>query len=112
MDLFVPTVALLALINKFVDFSKYITNKDVNGALTQVYVWGAGVLGVWLYAQTAWADTINFGDLPLSKFNGASIVAVGFAIASAGSVAKDWLKAKDNSDSAAMPKLLPNAADS
>lgn len=107
MDLFVPAVAMVALIKKFIDFSKYVTNKDRNGALTQIYAWIIGVAVVWLFAQTVWADKFGFGDLMLSAFNLASIVAVGLSLGSVGGVVTDVIKSRDNTDSAKMPSLLP-----
>lgn len=107
MELFVPAVALLALIKVFVDFGKSVTNKDVNAIFTQLFAWVAGIGAVWIYAQTVWADSIQFGDRALSSFNFASIVCVGLALASAAGVTSDLIKSIDNTDSAAKPPLLP-----
>lgn len=110
-ETFVPLLALAALVKKFVDFSKYVTNRDVNGALTQLFVWIAGIAAVAIFAQTAWADGIVFASVALSKMNFASQVAMGLGISSTGAFATDYLKAKDNFDSARMPNLLPGSPD-
>lgn len=107
MGEFIPAVAMAALIKKFIDFAKYITNKDVNGAVTQLVVWAAGVVAVCLFAQTDWADTIAFAGQALSKLNFASQLAIGLGLGSVAGVATDAIKARDNTDSAAMPPLVP-----
>lgn len=106
METFVPAVAMLTLIKKVLDFLKYLTNQDWNGALTQVCVWVAGIAVVWLYAQTDWAEGISFAGLVLSSMNFASLVALGIGLGSSASVATDFIKARDNTDSAAMPPLI------
>lgn len=106
MDTFIPAVAMFALIKKFIDFTKYVVNRDLNGSVTQLVVWGAGVLAVWLYAQTDWADTISFAGLTLAKMNMGSLVALGLGLGSTASVATDFIKSRDDSDSASMPPLV------
>jgi len=106
MDTFVASVAMLALIKKFIDFSKYVTAKDINGAVTQLFVWAAGVLAVFLYANTDWAETITYGALTLADMNGASLIALGLGLASTASLTTDFIKSRDESDSAAMPPLI------
>lgn len=107
METFVPAAAMVTLIGKFVDFLKSVTNKDVNGVVTQLTAWAAGVAGVWLYAQTQWADQISFGDRALAQMNGASLIAVGLGASSLMSVLVDFKKARDQSDSARTPPLIP-----
>lgn len=104
-------IALLVLvvlfINKAVDFAKYLTNQDWNGALTQLVTWAVAVGTVFLASESGLYETfgvngVNFGDL-----NAAGLWLTGLAIGSGGSFAKDWLKARDDSDSAKMPSLIP-----
>lgn len=111
MDEFVPMLALLALVKKLVDFSKYVTNKDLNGALTQIWSWLVGIAVVWVFSETSWADQIVVGGVSLAGASFAVIVVVGLTVGSAGSVLTDVVKGIDGSDSAAMPKLLPGAQD-
>lgn len=110
---FVPLAAMLALIKKFNDWIKQITNRDVNGVITQVLVWVVGVLGVWLAAQTDFASGISIGDKTLDTLNFGSIVFVGLFIASSASLFHDYLQAKDDSNSNTVTKLqlMPSAPD-
>lgn len=111
MEQLITVVALLALAKKFVDFSKYVTNKDVNGAFTQVWAWGAGIAAVLIFAATDFAEDVPVGTHQLGGLAFWSLVWLGLGIGSAGSIVTDIIKSRDNSDSAAMPKLLPGASD-
>lgn len=104
---FVPALAMAALTFKVVDFLRYLRAADLNGALTQLCAWVAGVIVVLLVARTSWADGIAVGDMNLGTLNFWSLVFYGLAAGSAASVAKDTLKAVDNTNSAAIPTLLP-----
>lgn len=95
------------MIIKLIDFSRYARAKDLNGVVTQLAAWGAGILVLFLVAQTNWAPTIIIGDTALNKLGIWSLVFAGMSAASVASVAKDTLKAVDNTNSAAMPTLLP-----
>ncbi len=103
---FVPAVFMVALVWKLVDLVKYVRNGDVNAALTQLTTYAAGVGVAFLFAATQWADGIMIGDAALSSLSGASLVVAGLALASTGSALYDFKKARDNSDSAATPKLF------
>ena len=107
MDDFIPAVAAIALIVKVIDFLRYARAGDTNGMFTQLCVWLAGVAVVLLLAQTAWASEINIGDIALSSLGFWSQVFYGLSIGSLGSTFKDGLKAIDNSNSTAIPTLLP-----
>jgi mevalonate kinase len=106
MDVFIPAVAMATLIKKLIDTFKYVTAKDWNGAVTQLVVWLSGVLVVWLYAQTDWAETFSFAGLTLASMNLASLVALGIGLGSSASVATDFIKARDAADTAKMPPLF------
>lgn len=107
MEQFIPAIAMLVLAKKVVDFLKYLTNRDLNGAVTQLVAWAAGVCAVLLYAQTDWADTIPVAGSILADLNFWSQLAYGLTIASGASLATDFIKAFDQHDSAAMPQLMP-----
>lgn len=111
MDELITVVALAALVKKFVDFSKYVTNKDVNGAFTQLWAWGAGIGAVLIFAATDFAEGIQVGSHSFADLAFWSLVWLGLGVGSAGSVVTDVIKARDQTDSAAMPKLLPGAQD-
>lgn len=103
---FAPTVAMVALIIKIIDFVRYARNGDINGVVSQLAVWGAGVVVSLLVAQTEWAATIVLGGKPLSQLGIWSLVFAGLSAGSTASVAKDTLKSVDNNNSSAIPTLL------
>lgn len=106
---FVPLVAALALTWKIVDFIKQLRVRDWNAAVTQAAVWVAGVLVIWLLAGTDFASGVKIGNMVLSHLNAASLVLVGLSVGASGSVAYDFKRALDGSDSAAQPALLSGA---
>jgi hypothetical protein len=103
---FVPLLAALALAWKIVDWLKLLRVKDWNGVVTQAAVWGAGVLVIFLLAQSDFSSGITIGDMNLDALNGWSLVLVGLCIGASGSVGYDFKRAFDRSDSAAMPSLV------
>lgn len=104
-------VGLVALLVKTVDTLRFATAKQVNGVVTQLLAWAAGVGGVFIVAQTQWAAHISVGNGTTLAHQGAfSLVAIGLSIASSGSVLKDVQAALDNSNSAALPPLVQSAA--
>jgi hypothetical protein len=107
MDLLV--LGLMAfLVSKIVDFGKFITNRDINGMVTQLLTWVAGVVVVFLGANTDWADGIPVGTDSLGSLGWPSLLLLGLTISSSASFLYDARAAVDNTDSAAMPRLLPS----
>jgi hypothetical protein len=104
---FIPVLAMAALTLKIIDFVRYCRAADSNGITTQLASWFAGVVVVLLVAQTDWADGIAVGSMSLGKLGFWSLVFYGLSAGSAASVAKDTLKAVDNTNSAAIPTLVP-----
>lgn len=104
---FVPVVAMLALIVKFVDFLRYAKARDINGVVTQLIVWASGVGGLLLVAQTQWAGMISVAGTPLSRLSFWSLVFAGLSVSSGASLVKDTLKSVDNKNTSAIPTLLP-----
>lgn len=103
---FVPTVAMIALIVKLIDFVRYARNGDINGVVTQLATWTAGVLVALLVSQTNWAGGIVIGGLPLSRLSVWSVIFAGLTLGSTASLMKDTLKSVDNHNSSAIPTLL------
>ncbi len=103
---FVPAIAMVALIKKLVDFVRYAKNGDINGIVTQIVAWAAGIAIFFLAAQSDWADGIEIGDRALSVLNGWSLVLAGATFGSVASTAQDLFKSVDNTNSAAIPTLL------
>ncbi len=104
----VGLVGLVAVIWKVVDFLKYLTSGDWNGAATQASVW-ASALVVSLLAREAEPFSgigvvgSTFGDLGWP-----ALVLFALGIGSTASGLVDVKKALDNTDSAAVPPLLPD----
>lgn len=113
MEITISVGLLVALVWKLADLSKYITNKDWNGFLTQiwVYVLGVVVLLVAGNANAFEALTIPGMTEPLGTLDTLSLVIIGLAIASMGSTFVDFKKAFDGSDSAKTKPLIPSQAD-
>jgi hypothetical protein len=105
----VPTVALAALVWKFVDFLKYLFARDWNGVVTQIIAWAAGLGAVWLAAATRFGASISIGDMSLAGLNGSEKVFIGLLVTSIASSVYDFKKARDNSDSATVPPLIQRA---
>ncbi len=106
---FIPVVAMATLTLKLIDFLRYARGADTNGMLTQLCSWVAGVLVVLLVAQTDWADGIAIGDMSLATLGFWSLVFYGLAAGSGASAVKDFFKSVDNSNSSAIPVLVPES---
>ncbi len=104
---FAPIIFIPLLVLKLMDFMRYLLARDANGVVTQLGAWVFGAVALMLAAKTDWAASIPIGGLALAKLNIWSQIFAGMAIASGGSFLKDVTKAVDNSNSAAIPTLLP-----
>lgn len=104
MDI-VPLLFMAAFVKKAVDVLKYAFAADVNGILTQVVAWAAGIGIAFLVAYSNFGDQVNVNGIALSSLNSWAIVLAGMAVASGAGFGVDTLKALDNTDSAAMPTL-------
>lgn len=111
---FAAGLALVALVKKFVDFLKAVSNRDVNSVVTQL-VSAAGAVGALLLAaQTQWANGISIGGTSLASLNVWSVVFVGVTLGSAAGVVQDVTRALNASDVAPLPlahPLVPPLAD-
>jgi len=103
---FVPALALLALVASLINFLKYVRAGNVNGSLTQLSVWIAGILAVFLVAQTDYAAGIEMGGQALDALNAASLLFIGLQIGGLASLANELKKAIDNTDGAGKPNLF------
>lgn len=101
-----PLLLLGALIYKFIDFLKYVTNKDWNAAGTQAIAWLAGVAGVFLFASTTFARTNEIGGMSFAALGVGDKVFIGLMATSIFSAAYDFKKSFDNNDSAKTPSLF------
>lgn len=102
----VTLITSLALIWKVVDFVKYIKSKDANGVIVQAGAWGGGIALAFLLGAANIASTWDIGGMTLSDVNGPSKILLGLVWGSGASAIVDFKKARDNTDSAAMPALI------
>ena len=111
MDLttFVSGALLGATVYMLVNFVKYLKAGDWNGVLTLLLAMLVGVFVVWLGGQADVTSHLkpvtDAGEL--GTYDAGSVVLVGIALASTFSVVKDFIAARDNTDSAQKPKLIP-----
>lgn len=106
---FVPLLVMSALVKKIVDFTKYSANGDINAMVTQVVGWLAGIAVAFLAAKSNYGDGIVVNGQTLGSLNPASLIFVGFNLASAAGVTWDIIKAVDGSNSAIVPNLMGSA---
>lgn len=109
MDTVFPMIGLAALVVKFTDFLKFVTNRDTSAISTQVMTWLAGVAGVFLYSGADLPGGLSFGGVPITDLNGLGKLLMGLAIASTGSFGYDVSRRIDSSDTAMTPPLLPGS---
>jgi hypothetical protein len=111
---FLPIAAMAILTVKLIDFLRYARAvadpatraTGINGVVTQLMAWTAGVAVMLLVSHTAWAGEVLLGSYPLSKLGFWSFVFYGMSTASVGSLAVDFKKALDSSQSAVIPALV------
>lgn len=103
-------VGLLATSKKFIDFLRFVMNLPATKSevLTQLCSWGGGTIAVFLYGASQLGDfEIPGTGLTVSNMNGWTKLLVGVSIGSGASLITDWIKARDDTDSAKVPPLLP-----
>ncbi len=100
-------VLLATFISKVVDFGKFVRAKDTNGVLTQLITWGAGVLGVCLFAQTDFATGVSLEGVSLATAGWGTLVFAGLMSTSLLSKVYDFQKSFDNTQTSATPSLVP-----
>ena len=102
-------LGLLAVAAKVIDFLRLVSNLPAtkSSVVTQLAAWIGGVAVVFLYGASDFGVTVDLGGVALSDVNGWSKLLVGVAVGSLASMAKDYIKARDNTDSAKMPPLIP-----
>lgn len=104
---FVPLLAWAALVLAFINFLKFVTNRQWNHAVTQLSVWVAGVIVTTLTAHTDFAGGISVAGMSLSVLNQWSLIFVGLQAGSVATAIVEVKKALDGNDSAAKPPLVP-----
>jgi hypothetical protein len=101
-------IGLLALAAKMIDFLRLLSNLPAtkSSALTQALAWVGAIAIVFLYGSSQFGDTVKVDGLTLSDMDGTTKLLVGLAVGSLASLAKDFIKARDNTDSAKVPPLI------
>lgn len=108
MDTFIPVAATVSLVIAIVNFVKYLKAKDWNGVVTQLAVWVAGVIVVFLASQTEWAEEIGRGFFgkSLADLNAWSLLFLGLCVGGLAIVTNEFKKAVDGRDNARKPELV------
>ena len=97
----------IGLVIAIVNFIKNVRAGNVNGWLTMLAVWLAGVGVVLLLRASDFGATITLGDFILSEVNFATAILAGLGLGSAALLANDFKQALDGQDSARKPDLVP-----
>lgn len=105
----VGLVGLAALVWQLIDFMREVRALpgSRSAVLTQLCAWAAGVAAVFLYGASQFGSTVVVGDIPISDMDGPTKLLVGVAVASVASSLVDFKQARDDSDSAKVPPLIP-----
>lgn len=98
-------VGLAALALKVVSFLKYAAARDWTGFQNQAVTWLAGVSLVMVAAQADLAASLVVAERPLADFDVWSQILIGLSLGAAGSVAYDYKKALDGTDTAKEPSV-------
>jgi hypothetical protein len=101
---FVPLVVATALVWRLVTFGKQLLAGELRAAVTQVFVWAAGIGVAFLLAASDFAGGVEVAGASLEVLNAASLVLFGVALGSTASTAYEFKKAFDQTDSATEPK--------
>lgn len=106
------TALTIALIKKLVDLVRFAAGalRGEAGAgaslITQAATYFVSIFAVWLVASSAFADGWVLGPITMADASFATLVLVGLLFGSSASVVVDYLKARDNTQSAAIPPLV------
>lgn len=104
--LVVGVLGMVAIIAKVTDFVKYATNAatERRAIATQLLVWAGAVAVVFLYSASDFGS-FEVGGVRIDDMVWPTKVILGVAAGSAASVATDYRKAFDGSDTAKVPSL-------
>lgn len=102
---FVPVLAMISLVITIINLLKYLRSGDTNGTVTTLSVLVAGVVVIFLVAETDFAAGISIADRPLSEYNNWSLLFIGLTIASMSAFANDLRKSLDNTTTSRKPNL-------
>ena len=103
----VVLVLLGTFVSKFMDFLKFLRARDTNGVVTQLGTWCAGIVGVLLLSATEWGDRLVLEGVSMADTDLATKVFAGLMVTSLLSKVYDFQKARDSTQTAATPSLVP-----
>lgn len=107
MQEFLTITGAIALVKAIIDLVKYVRNGDVNGWVTQLAVWVAGVAVVVLYSHSDFTGPFNdVAGIDIGTTGWATLVILGLALGAQAMLVVDFKKAIDSGDSAAKPDLI------
>jgi hypothetical protein len=101
---------LAAFAKKLVDFVRQLRGRDTSAVLTQLLAWAAGIAVVFIGAHVDVASGIEVANHTLDQLSLWSQLVLGTVVGSLGSIGKDTLKALDNHQTEAAPKLVPDTS--
>lgn len=106
----ITAAVLFALVvAKVIDAIKLLNAKKFGAFLTQLMAFAGGTIVVVLAAHSTYGSGVHIAKIALSDTDGPAQILAGIAVGSLGSAIVDWRKAKDNTDSAAIPGLDQSA---
>jgi hypothetical protein len=105
---FVPILVLALVVYTLLNLVKYLRASDWNAVITLVAGWVIGSLAVFLVGESSWGSTVTVGGTQtLDQLSFIDTLLVGLVVVSVGSAVYDLKKSFDNTDTAAVPTLLP-----
>jgi hypothetical protein len=111
MNTFLPAVALAALVLKFNDFLKAVSNRQWSAVITQMCVWGSAIAAIFIAGATQFAHGLVIDGVSLHALGGWDKAFVGLTLGSTGSTAFDTLASLNSTNDNATRKLkLPSVS--
>lgn len=108
---FVPTIAMALLVVAIINLVKFVRAGDINGFVTTLSVWIAGVVVTLLVAETDFAEGIEIAGRAMSEYNFWSLLFIGLTLSSVAQFANDIRGAIDNTTTTAKPHLVNNTTE-
>jgi len=99
---------LVPFVKKIVDFVRNLRGRDTNAIATQLLAWAAGIVTIYVAAHVDLGGAFGSANELLDSWGLWAQTVAGFVLGSVGSLAQDTLKAVDNTQSEAKPKLVPD----
>ena len=110
MTEFLPVAGVIATIFTIINVLRSARGQDWDGVLTPLVVWAAGVIGVYLTAQSDWGDVGQLaaltGGKAWSDLSFPSILLLGLHLGSGATTLNEAFGALDKSRSTAKPRML------